>query len=79
MLYGIHAIVNKPLNRDDAKIVQVIHTDSTFFGAAEKSGTVDFWPNGGKNQPGCPRPNLDYNSEESKGSSHNLKIESIYI
>jgi len=58
--------LNKPLNKDDAKIVHVIHTDSTFFGASEKSGTVDFWPNGGKNQPGCPRPNLDYNSEESK-------------
>lgn len=65
MLYGVHAILNKPLNKDDARIVQVIHTDITFFGASEKSGTVDFWPNGGKDQPGCPRPNFNAYSEES--------------
>lgn len=37
-----------------ALFVDIIHTDATKFGAALSTGTVDFWPNGGKDQPGCP-------------------------
>lgn len=38
------------------KMVDVIHTDSGVLGAEIPTGTVDFWPNGGVNQPGCPIP-----------------------
>lgn len=40
----------------DAEFVDVIHTDAGGYGAPVRTGTVDFWPNGGKSvQPGCPR------------------------
>lgn len=46
------------INKDDAQFVDVIHTDAWFYGAPKNTGTVDFWPNGGKTlQPGCPRRN----------------------
>lgn len=48
-----------------AIFVDIIHTDSTFFGAPEETGTVDFWPNGGSNQPNCPPPGYDIYNEES--------------
>lgn len=47
-----------PLNKSDAEFVDVIHTDAWFYGAPFSTGTVDFWPNGGKTlQPGCPKRN----------------------
>ncbi|XP_055371527.1 inactive pancreatic lipase-related protein 1-like [Condylostylus longicornis] len=43
------------ISSNDAKFVDVIHTDAYFFGAPVQAGSVDFWPNGGKAlQPGCP-------------------------
>lgn len=40
----------------DAAFVDVIHTDAGGYGAPVRTGTADFWPNGGKSiQPGCPR------------------------
>jgi len=39
--------------------VDVIHTDAGLYGAPVTSGTVDFWPNGGRTlQPGCPPRNF---------------------
>lgn len=44
------------VNCKDAQFVDVIHTDAGGYGAPVKTGTADFWPNGGKStQPGCPR------------------------
>ncbi|KAG5684757.1 hypothetical protein PVAND_013971 [Polypedilum vanderplanki] len=50
-LFGQH------LNANDAEMVDVIHTDGWIYGAPFSTGTVDFWPNGGKvlYQPGCTR------------------------
>ncbi|XP_045495073.1 inactive pancreatic lipase-related protein 1-like isoform X2 [Colias croceus] len=40
----------------DAEFVDVIHTDAGGYGAPVRTGSADFWPNGGKSvQPGCPR------------------------
>ena len=47
------------MDKSDALFVDVIHTDAdTFtladgFGTSDRSGHVDFWPNGGESQPGC--------------------------
>lgn len=49
------------LDANDAEFVDVIHTDVSSrlgFGLKEAMGHVDFYPNGGKNQPGCSHSNL---------------------
>lgn len=52
------AIGVKALGPKDADLVDVIHTDAWLYGAPFTTGTVDFWPNGGKTlQPGCPKRN----------------------
>lgn len=42
------------LQKTDAEIVVVIHTDGGGYGKKDAFGTVDFFPNGGSApQPGC--------------------------
>ncbi|KAL1488548.1 hypothetical protein ABEB36_015011 [Hypothenemus hampei] len=52
---------HKKLDRNDAEYVDVLHTDSSpfltdGFGLWEPIGHVDFFPNGGQEQPGCTDP-----------------------
>ncbi|XP_076268162.1 phospholipase A1 2-like isoform X1 [Rhynchophorus ferrugineus] len=47
------------LNPNDAAIVEVIHTDGGVLGLSDSCGTIDFFVNGGKNQPGCKQIDLD--------------------
>jgi hypothetical protein len=54
---GFHdAPLEMRIDPADAKFVDVIHTNSgdllTTFGTTHISGHCDFWPNGGKHQPG---------------------------
>lgn len=46
---------NERLNKNDAEVVEVIHTDGGTFGFKASCGTIDFFPNGGNGQPGCTR------------------------
>ncbi|CAB4012501.1 pancreatic lipase-related 2-like, partial [Paramuricea clavata] len=57
------------LDRGDAKLVDVIHTDIRItslgivgsFGISRSIGHVDFYPNGGYHQPGCRDFTIDLN------------------
>jgi hypothetical protein len=43
------------LTDKDAVLVDVMHTDGQRYSTNQRTGTVDFWPNGAKgSQPGCP-------------------------
>jgi pancreatic triacylglycerol lipase len=61
------------LDRTDAKYVDIIHTDAAPFvsdvglGLYDATAHVDFYPNGGWNQPGCDEPMTNY-IEQHKGS-----------
>lgn len=53
------------LDRTAAKYVDVIHTDASHFirgglGIIENIGHVDYFPNGGSDQPGCTKGVLQY-------------------
>lgn len=41
------------MDKTDAILVQVIHTNAGYLGMQEAIGTADFYPNGGTSQPGC--------------------------
>lgn len=41
------------INRNDATFVDIIHTNAGTAGSPKATGTVDFWVDGGRKQPGC--------------------------
>lgn len=60
------------MDQTDAKFVDVYHTDAKSFvrgglGMQEEIGHVDFFPNGGSDNPGCGQGMSDY-IEQERGS-----------
>ncbi|CAH1996714.1 unnamed protein product [Acanthoscelides obtectus] len=69
-----------PTNRlcdTDADFVDVIHTDIQHYGYTPPLGHVDFYPNGGMDQPGCPPRQIDVKCNH--GRAVRYFIESMYI
>lgn len=57
-------LIMPTLSSNDARFVDIIHTDYGIFGVGLVTGTVDFFPNGGERvQPGCPQ-STTFNSDE---------------
>lgn len=46
-------VIGQAISKNDAVFVDIIHTDAGELGANVNTGTVDFWPNDGDDQPGC--------------------------
>ncbi|KAK7590574.1 hypothetical protein V9T40_002187 [Parthenolecanium corni] len=46
------------LDKTDANFVDVLHTDALIEGKAERCGHIDFYMNGGMEQPGCWNGNI---------------------
>ncbi|XP_058118094.1 phospholipase A1-like [Anopheles ziemanni] len=64
------------LANTDAEYVEVIHTNGGTLGMYDPIGTADFYPNGGKSQPGC-LPWL-FGMSCSHGRAWELYAESVY-
>lgn len=68
---------SKPANRlasTDAEYVEVIHTNRLELGYAKPLGQADFYPNWGRNQPGC---GIDIGGSCSHGRAVAFLIEAI--
>ncbi|KAK4877738.1 hypothetical protein RN001_010244 [Aquatica leii] len=61
------------LDADDADFVQVIHTSINLLGFKDAIGHADYYPNGGKYQPGC----LEIIGGCSHGRAYKYFVESI--
>ncbi|XP_044755150.1 pancreatic lipase-related protein 2-like [Coccinella septempunctata] len=76
---------NEKLSRDDAEIVDAMHTDARFLGMESPVGTLDIYVNGGsRRQPGCNDGGLSLELHEvlknnlcSHARSHQYFIQSI--
>ncbi|CAG9853866.1 unnamed protein product [Phyllotreta striolata] len=66
------------INKDDAKFVDIIHTDRGVFGSPLNLGHVDFYPNGGESpQPGCETVNIMSEDICSHGKSWEYYAETV--
>lgn len=66
--------VSNRLSADDAEYVQVIHTNGGHLSIPYPVGDADFYPNWGRDQPGCGGTKTDVCSH---GRAHKLYIESL--
>ncbi|KAJ8917666.1 hypothetical protein NQ315_005113 [Exocentrus adspersus] len=59
--------INTKIFINDADFVDVVHTDIQYYGYTRPAGHVDFYPNSGKHQNGCPQ---ETTTEEEANCSH---------
>ena len=65
-----HQRPDKRLNKDDAKFVEVIHTNAQELGYPKSLGHVDFYVNGGYFQKSCPIPRVNMTKWKDNKCSH---------
>ncbi|VVC41781.1 Hypothetical protein CINCED_3A005408 [Cinara cedri] len=76
-LFNIKSL-NKRLNKNDAKFVDIIHTTSWVLGQHNPIGNIDFYPNGGNTeQPGCEYNNYVHGEVCSHHKAFQLYARSI--
>ncbi|XP_050310527.1 lipase member H-A-like [Anthonomus grandis grandis] len=73
-MWGKHELEER-LCQTDAEFVDVVHTDIQMFGYTNPCGHVDFYPNGGTDQPGCEGTSPEENCNHRRAPA--LFIESI--
>ncbi|XP_022779802.1 inactive pancreatic lipase-related protein 1-like isoform X1 [Stylophora pistillata] len=73
-----NADVNYRLDPSDAEYVDVIHTDMDVAGTDKATGHTDFYPNGGKSQPGCKSDRLGLDSLKNLACDH-MRATEYYI
>ncbi|XP_011498556.1 PREDICTED: pancreatic triacylglycerol lipase-like [Ceratosolen solmsi marchali] len=66
--------VGSRISTEDAKQVEIIHTNAGFLGFLAPIGDADFYPNGGKRQVGC---SIDFGGSCSHSRSYEFFAESI--
>jgi len=72
-------IIEPRLSYSDARFVDIIHTDYGFYGIAQATGTVDFFPNNGHRiQPGC-FPNTEIYTEAGNIFSQNFETSASHM
>lgn len=49
----LHMVAGARLNKNDADFVMTVHTDCHYWGTKDTRGHVNFWINGGCDQPMC--------------------------
>ncbi|CAH1179096.1 unnamed protein product [Phaedon cochleariae] len=69
-----HSRYENRLDPGDAVIVDVIHTHAKILSLSEPVGHIDFYPNGGRTQPGCPDMEDIWQIVESLICSHGRAI-----
>ncbi|XP_033640396.1 pancreatic lipase-related protein 2-like [Asterias rubens] len=69
------------LDPTDAIFVDVIHTDAEAIGAGivQVVGHMDFYPNGGKEQPECPANVDEMIMDPSEASCSHIRVLDLYI
>lgn len=63
------------LAKGDAEYVETIHTNAGLLGFAEPIGDANFYPNGGRAQPGCGWDPVGYCAH---ARSYEFYLESVY-
>jgi hypothetical protein len=72
---------DQKLDASDAAFVDIIHTNALVQGKIEASGDVDFYVNGGINQPGCWSESskiLTYSYFRHEGSGNRKKVRCLF-
>ncbi|XP_043278158.1 lipoprotein lipase-like isoform X2 [Venturia canescens] len=74
---GFYHLGAEHIDANSAELVDIIHTDGGVYGVASPTGTVDFFPNGGKRpQPGCSLLAVPSSDEGKRAATNREALQS---